>query len=128
MVVGAVRETVNDQLLRLSYKDPKNIKKFLRSWGGLESLSLKGDTVATCILCDLKTVTGIDIERWEKVEKLLRKHDLLGWNWYKDDSWLEDLEKALSSSYPKELEFTLDALKREVNRLEKLKEECNAND
>ena len=70
----------------------------------------------------------IDIEHWEKVEKLLRKHDLLGWNWYKDDSWLEDLEKALSSSYPKELEFTLDALKREVNRLEKLKEECNAND
>lgn len=67
-----------------------------------------------------------DIERWEKVEKLLRKHDLLGWSWYRDDSWLDDLEKALSSSYPKELEFTLDALKREVNRLEKLKEECNA--
>lgn len=67
-----------------------------------------------------------DIERWEKVEKLLRKHDLLGWSWYKDDSWLEDLEKALNSSYPKELELTLDALKREVNRLEKLKEECNA--
>lgn len=67
-----------------------------------------------------------DIERWEKVEKLFRKHDLLGWSWYRDDSWLDDLEKALSSSYPKELEFTLDALKREVNRLEKLKEECNA--
>lgn len=67
-----------------------------------------------------------DIERWEKVEKFLRKHDILGWSWYKDDSWLDDLEKALSSSYPKELEFTLDALKREVNRLEKLKEECNA--
>lgn len=66
-----------------------------------------------------------DIERWEKVEKLLRKHDLLGWSWYRDDSWLDDLEKALSSSYPNELEFTLDALKREVNRLEKLKEECN---
>ncbi len=66
MAVGAVRETVNDQLLRLSYKDPKNIKKFLRSWGGLESLSLKGDTVATCILCDLKTVTGIDIEKYRR--------------------------------------------------------------
>ena len=69
-----------------------------------------------------------DIERWEKVEKILRKHDILGWRWYRDDSWLDDLEKALSSSYPKELEFTLDALKREVNRLEKLKEECNADD
>lgn len=68
------------------------------------------------------------VERWKKVEKLLRKHDLLGWSWWKDDSWLEDLEQALNSSYPKELEFTLDALKREVNRLEKLKEECNADD
>lgn len=67
-----------------------------------------------------------DIERWEKVEKILRKHDILGWRWYKEDSWVEDLEKALNSSYPKELELTLDALKREVNRLEKLKEECNA--
>ena len=31
--MGEVRNIVNDQLLRLSYKDPKNIKKFLRSWG-----------------------------------------------------------------------------------------------
>lgn len=68
----------------------------------------------------------LDIERWEKVEKLLIKHDLLGWSWYKDDGWLDDLEKALNSSYPKELEYTLDALKREVSRLEKLKKECNA--
>lgn len=66
------------------------------------------------------------IERWEKVEKILRKHDLLGWNWWKEDGWLGDLEKALNSTYPKELELTLDALKREVNRLEKLKGECNA--
>lgn len=49
-----VRNVVNDQLLRLSYKDPKNIKRFLRNWGGLEGLSEKGDTVATCILTDLK--------------------------------------------------------------------------
>lgn len=68
------------------------------------------------------------VERWEKVKKLLRKHDLLGWSWWKDDSWLEDLEQALNSSHPKELEFTLDALKREVSRLEKLKEECNVYD
>lgn len=54
-----VRNIVNDQLLRLSYKDPKNIKRFLRNWGGLEGLSEKGDTVATCILTDLKTVTAI---------------------------------------------------------------------
>lgn len=55
-----VRNVVNDQLLRLSYKDPKNIKRFLRNWGGLEGLSEKGDTVATCILTDLKTVRGVN--------------------------------------------------------------------
>lgn len=64
-----VRNTVNDQLLRLSYKEDKNIKNFLRSWGGLESLSNKGDTVATCILCDLKQVTGIDIEKYKKSDR-----------------------------------------------------------
>lgn len=69
-----------------------------------------------------------NIERWEKVEKLLRKHNILGWSWYKDDSWLDALEKALKSSYPKELEITLEALKREVDRLEKIKKECSADD
>ncbi len=64
-----VRNVVNDQLLRLSYKEAKNIKNFLRSWGGLESLSHKGDTVATCILCDLKHVTGIDIEKYKKFDR-----------------------------------------------------------
>ena len=58
--MSTVRDITNDELLRMSYSDPKNIKHFLRNWGGLESLSLKGDTVATCILLDLKTVTGID--------------------------------------------------------------------
>ena len=47
MLGAIVRNVVNDQLLRLSYKDPKNIKRFLRNWGGLEGLSEKGDTVAT---------------------------------------------------------------------------------
>ena len=64
-----VRSTVNDQLLRLSYKDPKNIKNFLRNWGGLESLSRRGDTVATCILADLKIVTGIDIDKFDRHNK-----------------------------------------------------------
>lgn len=58
--MGAVRDVSNDPLLRLSYKDPNNIRNFLKNWGGLESLSLRGDTVATCILADLKGVTGID--------------------------------------------------------------------
>ena len=68
--MGAVRNTVNDQLLRLSYKDSKNIKNFLRNWGGLESLSFKGDTVATCILIDLKTVTGINPEKYKRTDRV----------------------------------------------------------
>lgn len=63
---AVVRNVVNDYLLRLSYTDPKNIKNFLRNWGGLESLSRKGDTVATCILVDLKTVTGIDLDKYDR--------------------------------------------------------------
>lgn len=64
-----VRNVVNDQLLRLSYKDPKNIKRFLRNWGGLEGLSEKGDTVATCILTDLKTVAAIDLDKYHKSDR-----------------------------------------------------------
>lgn len=67
--MGVARNTVNDQLLRLSYKDPNNIRKFLKNWGGLESLSLKGDSVATCILLDLKIVTGIDIEKYHREDR-----------------------------------------------------------
>lgn len=76
-----VRNVVNDQLLRLSYKDPKNIKRFLRNWGGLEGLSEKGDTVATCILTDLKTVVNVVIQRKRKTnfstikENIVRKID-----------------------------------------------------
>jgi hypothetical protein len=60
----------------LSYKEPRNIRNFLRNWGGLESLSLKGDTVATCILADLKTVTGIDPDKYSKDN---RAEFNLGW-------------------------------------------------
>lgn len=66
---AVVRNLVNDQLLSLSYKDPKNIKSFLRNWGGLESLSRKGDTVATCILSDLKQVTGINLDKYKRKQR-----------------------------------------------------------
>ena len=64
--MATVRNIINDELLRMSYSDPKNIKNFLRNWGGLESLSLKGDRVATDILVDLKSVTGIDPELYSR--------------------------------------------------------------
>jgi hypothetical protein len=68
--MGAVRNIVNDELLRMSYADPKNIKNFLRNWGNLERLSLMGDRVATCILLDLKSATGIDLDKWDRNRKL----------------------------------------------------------
>lgn len=64
-----VRDKVNVQLLRVSYREDKNIRNFLRNWGGLESLSRKGDTVATCILVDLKMVTGIDLEKYNRLDR-----------------------------------------------------------
>lgn len=67
--MGAIRNIVNNQLINISYKDPKNIKSFLRNWGGLESLSLKGDTVALCILMDLKNVTGIDPDTYNRDDR-----------------------------------------------------------
>lgn len=67
--MGSVRNIVNDPLLRMSYKDPRNIKSFLRNWGGLESLSIRGDKVATCILADLKRVTGIDPDTFNKDDR-----------------------------------------------------------
>lgn len=70
----------------------------------------------------------VNIERWEKAEKLFRKYDLLGWSWWDDDGWLKDVEEAIKSSYPKELDSILDSLKRDVSRLEKIKEGCKADD
>lgn len=67
--MGVIRNLVNDQLLRLSYRNPRNIKSFLRQWSGLESLSYKGDKVATCILADLKVATGIDVEKYDKDDR-----------------------------------------------------------
>lgn len=68
--MGVAKNTINNTLLNLSYKDPKTIKFFLRNWGGLESLSFRGDTVATSILIDLKLVTGIDLETYRNVNRV----------------------------------------------------------
>lgn len=59
--MGAVRDVINYSLLRVSYRDKKQLKKLLRMWHTLEDLGDRGDTVATCILIDLQRVTGIDM-------------------------------------------------------------------
>lgn len=69
------------------------------------------------------------LEKWDKVEKLLRKYNVIGWNWYKDnDSWLDDLEEALKSSYPKELDSVIDGLEFNLKKLKQIKEECAVDD
>ena len=60
--MGAVRETINYSLLRVSYKDKKQLKKLLRMWSTLDELGDTGDTVAICILIDLERVTGINMD------------------------------------------------------------------
>lgn len=60
--MGAVREIINYPLLRVSYKDKKQLRRLLRSWDMLDELGDRGDTVAISILLDLKKVTGIDMD------------------------------------------------------------------
>ena len=67
--MSTIRNIVNYPLLRVSYRDPKNIRNFLKNWNGLESLSLKGDAVALCILADLRAVTGIDPEAFNRGDR-----------------------------------------------------------
>ena len=64
--MGAVREVLNHSLLRVSYKDKRQLKSLLRMWGTLDELGDNGDTVAICILLDLKRVTGIDLGLYSK--------------------------------------------------------------
>lgn len=59
--MGAVREIINYPLLRVSYKDKRQLKRLLKLWGTLSTLGEKGDAVAVCVLLDLKRVTGIDM-------------------------------------------------------------------
>lgn len=64
--MGAVREIINYSLLRVSYKDKKQLKRLLRMWNTLDELGAKGDAVASCILVDLKRVTGIDMDLYDR--------------------------------------------------------------
>lgn len=55
-----------------------------------------------------------EVERWRKVEKVLRKHNIFRWYWGNDaveDKWLEDLDEALSGSV---LPRDVDTLERQL--------------
>ena len=63
------------------------------------------------------------IEQLRKIEKILEKHQILGWRWYRNmDDTLKDLDDALSSSYPKELGRVEDDLQRALDNLRRIKE------
>lgn len=70
----------------------------------------------------LNNVEG-QIEQLHKIEKILEKHQILGWRWYRNmDDALKDLDDALGSSYPKELGRVEDDLQRVLDNLRKIKE------
>lgn len=60
-----LRNTTNTGLLDVDYSKAGVIKDLLRNWSGLESMSRRGDRVATCVLVDLKRVTGIDLDTYD---------------------------------------------------------------
>ncbi len=70
----------------------------------------------------LSNVEG-QLEQLRKIEKILEKHQILGWRWYRNmDDTLKDLDDALSSSYPKELGRVEDDLQRALDNLRRIKE------
>ena len=58
--MGAERDIINYSLLRTKYRDKQQLKRLLRMWSTLDKLGHMGDEVATCVLIDLKRVTGIN--------------------------------------------------------------------
>lgn len=64
------------------------------------------------------------LERLHKIEKILEKHQILGWRWYRNaDDVLRDLDEALGSSYPKELGNVEDKLQMALDMLKRIKED-----
>lgn len=70
----------------------------------------------------LSNVEG-QLKQLRKIEKILEKHQILGWRWYRNmDDTLKDLDDALSSSYPKELGRVEDDLQRALDNLRRIRE------
>lgn len=69
--MGAVRvKTINDRLLGVDYSDTEALKMIVSSWGLVEKLVEKGDTVASAILCDLQKSIGVNISDFEVNKKV----------------------------------------------------------
>ena len=64
------------------------------------------------------------MEIWKKVEKVLEKHNIIGWRCEQNvDEWVETMDKMLSGALlPKEIEWAIDGIEHNLNTLKKLKE------
>ncbi len=70
----------------------------------------------------LANVEG-QLEQFHQIEKILEKHQILGWRWCrKAEDTLKELDEALGSSYPKELNRVEDGLQRALDDLRRIKE------
>lgn len=104
-----------------AYLQDKQIKK---SIGSALGSKLSKDLEEAYAKLDRASHNLDKLDNWDKVEKLLKQYNLIGWSWWKDDGWLEDLEKALQSSYPKDLDDVLSCLEGSVKKLKRIKEQC----
>lgn len=62
--------TVNDRLLYLKYSEPEVMKQIISNWSVMESLTLRGDTVATAILIDIERALGVTLLELEQCKKI----------------------------------------------------------
>lgn len=63
------------------------------------------------------------LEQFHQIEKILEKHQILGWRWYRNaEDTLKELDEALSSSYPKELNRVESDLQQALDNLRRIKE------
>ncbi len=60
----------------------------------------------------------------QEIEKILQKHKILQWDWYRSqEETLKRLDKALGSSYPRELSSVEEELQRALTMLRKVRED-----
>lgn len=66
---------------------------------------------------------------WKKVKKVLDKHNLLPWSWWKpeqEDKWIADLDKVLSSGgKPFKLDYAISHLEMSLTSLKNLAEDVD---
>lgn len=92
--------------------------------GGVLGSRLALDLTAALEKLDRLTGKEYELGCWQKVRRILEKHNLY-WCWRRQDDyeWVNDLDKALSSSVPlRDLDSLENQLQLALNTIERLKE------